>query len=68
MEANELIKLYDQADIADWFGNEPVLKRKSNNKLKTNNRETVIFTSLVTGFLIAGTIGFITYIIKRKTK
>jgi hypothetical protein len=68
MEANELIKLYDQADIADWFGNEPVLKRKSNNIRNTNNRQTVIFTSLVTGLFIAGTIGFITYIIKRKTK
>jgi hypothetical protein len=64
MEANELIKLYDQADIADWFGNEPVLMRKP----KTNNRQTVIFTSLVTGLFIAGTLGFITYIIKRKTK
>jgi len=64
MEANELIKLYDQADIADWFGNEPVLMKKT----KTNNRQTVIFTSLVTGLFIAGTLGFITYIIKRKTK
>ncbi|HVO75933.1 MAG TPA: hypothetical protein VMT35_18055 [Ignavibacteriaceae bacterium] len=66
MEANELIRLYDQADIADWFGNEPVLKRSSGGMQKTNNKHTVIFTTLVTGLLIGGTIGFITYLLKKK--
>ncbi len=66
MEVNELIKLYDQADIADWFANEPLLKRKSKTNNGINGRHTVIFTSLITGLLVAGTIGFITYLIKRK--
>jgi hypothetical protein len=66
MEANELIKLYDQADIADWFGNEPLLKRESRTKHRINKKHRVIFTSLITGLLVAGTMGLITFLIKRK--
>lgn len=68
MEVNELIRLYDQADIADWFGNESLSRNKSNNNHRTVRKHRVIFTSLVTGILVAGTFGLITFFIKRKSR
>jgi len=56
MEVNELIKLYDQADIADWFGNEPLLKNKADINPLPAGKHRVIFTSVITGILVAGTI------------